>query len=240
MMIDKNNPLSLYHQLKQILLNKIQNGEWKVKDKLPSEAELCDLYEVSRITARRALAELEREGVVERQTGKGTFVKFSGIDQELFRFYSFTDEVKRRGFSPSSKLLEMKTITPEEEVRTALKLTEEDQVYSIKRLRLADNEVIVLDRSYLPCKYFTGLERFDFNESSLYETLKEHYNMAPNVAEEVIDAILIRKEEAELLAIKKNSPGLLIKRTTFCNDLPIEYNYRIVNRDKYKYKVVLK
>ncbi|MBP1993865.1 GntR family transcriptional regulator [Paenibacillus eucommiae] len=239
-MIDKNNPLSLYHQLKQILLNKIEAGEWKVRDKLPSEAELCEQYEVSRITARRALAELEHEGVIERKSGKGTFVKFSGINQELFRFYSFTDEVKRRGFTPSSAVLAMETITPEEEVRLALKLNEEDKVYLIKRLRMANNEKIVVDRSYLPCKLFAGLDQFDFGQVSLYETLKGHYHIAPNIAEEVIDAILIHKEEADLLEIKKNSPGLLIKRITYFNELPIEFNYRVVNRDKYKYKVILK
>ncbi|MFC4596738.1 GntR family transcriptional regulator [Cohnella hongkongensis] len=239
-MIDKNNPLSLYHQLKQIISNKIQEGEWKVGDKLPSEAELCDLYQVSRITARRALSELEHEGMIEKKTGKGTFVRFSGINQELNRFYSFTNEVKRRGYTPSSKQLSLERVFPDNEVRLALTLPEGEQVYLIKRLRMADNEAIVIDRSYLPCRLFPGLDQYDFGRRSLYETLSEVYNVAANMAEETIDAVLISKEEADLLDIKKNSPCLLIKRIAYFGTLPVEFNYRIVNRDKYKYKIQLK
>jgi GntR family transcriptional regulator len=238
--IDKKNPLSLYHQLKQIISDKIQEGEWKVGDKIPSETELCEQYEVSRITARRALTELEHGGMIERKTGKGTFVKFSGISQELNRFYSFTNEVKLRGYTPSSKLLALDIITPDEEVRTSLNLAADEKVYLIKRLRMANNETIVIDRSYLPCRLFPGLDQYDFEKSSLYETLSEQYNTVANTAEETIDAVLINKEEADLLEIKKNSPCLLIKRIAYFGELPIEFNYRIVNRDKYKYKIVLK
>jgi GntR family transcriptional regulator len=239
-LIDKNNPLSLYHQMKQIVLDKINIGEWKPGDKIPTETELCDQYNISRITARRALTELENEGWVERKPAKGTFVKFPGISQELSKFYSFTEEMQRLGHTSSSKQLRMDILTPSDEVRQALKLELKECVYLLKRLRQANGETIIIDHSYLPCKLFPGIERYNFEKCSLYETLKQSYNIVANVAEETIDAVLFTREEAELLEIKKNTPGLLIKRITYSNDIPIEFNYRLVNRDKYKYRVILR
>ncbi|CAH0119238.1 HTH-type transcriptional repressor NagR [Paenibacillus sp. CECT 9249] len=239
-MLDKKNPLSLYIQMKQIIMNKINDGEWKVGDKIPSETELCEQYNISRITARRAMTELEHEGLIERKPGKGTFVKFAGISQELSKFYSFTEEMKIRGFTPSSKLIDIEVVYPDEEIRTALSMDIQEKVYLIKRLRLANGEIIVIDRSYLPCKLFPELEQYDFEQHSLYQTLQEQYGIVANVAEETIDAILINKENADLLEINKNTPGLLIKRVTYSDETPIEFNHRIVNRDKYKYKVVLR
>lgn len=239
-MIDKKNPLALYLQVKQIMLSKINDGDWKVGDKIPSETELCEQYNISRITARRAMAELEQDGLIERKPGKGSFVKFKGISQELSKFYSFTEEMKLQGYTPNSRLISIDEVYPDEEIRSALNMEIEEKVYLIKRLRLADGEIIVIDRSYLPRSLFPELDKFDFEQHSLYQILKDHYGVDANMAEETFDAILVNKEDAEFLGTRRNAPALLIKRVTYSGDIPIEYNHRIVNRDKYKYKVVLR
>ena len=96
-LIRQNSPVALYYQLKSILAQKIMNNEWQVGDRLPSEFELCKEYGVSRITVRQALAELEKDGLIKRRQGVGTFVTVPKIEQQLTSFYSFSEEFRKRG-----------------------------------------------------------------------------------------------------------------------------------------------
>src|SRR5438093_1049274 len=105
--------------MKQIILDKITSGEWKPGDKIPTETEFCDQFNISRITARRAMAELKNEGWIERKPAKGTFVKLPGISEDLSKFYSFTEEMQRLGHTPSSKQLGKNRVIPSDEVRQA-------------------------------------------------------------------------------------------------------------------------
>src|SRR5665647_3212360 len=91
-------PTTLYFQLKEQLMSRIAMKEWNPGDKIPNEHALCHEYGVSRITVRQALTDLEREGYIIRKQGKGTFVTFPRIEQNLTSFYSFSDEFKKRGF----------------------------------------------------------------------------------------------------------------------------------------------
>src|SRR6056297_1742906 len=120
--IDKESPLSLYYQLKQIIIDMIENRELKENDKLLTEKELCQKYEISRVTVRQALKELENEDYIYKIQGKGTFVSPKKFQQQLLKFYSFTDEMKKLGKTPTSKVLKFDITVPNKKLQELLLL----------------------------------------------------------------------------------------------------------------------
>lgn len=136
-MIDRTNPIPMYLQVKNELEQMIKSGELKSGDRIFSESELCDMYSISRITAKKSLDDLVTDGYVYRIQGRGSFVKGPKIDHRLTNFYSFTEEVKARGMTPSSVILNAEIITPDDEVKENLNLGADEKVYYIRRLRLA-------------------------------------------------------------------------------------------------------
>lgn len=239
-MLERKNGEAIYSQVKKDIIFKISHELYKVGDKLPTNMELCDIYDVSRITINRALQELEAEGYIEKHQGKGCYVKFKEIKQNISNFYSFTEELKKMGKKPSSKLISLKLMKPDAEVAQMLGIDPKEKVYRLKRLRLADDAIVAFDRSYIPEKYIPSFNEGMLINSSLYEALENYYGFKPNHSEETIEAILVDDYDAEKLDIAKNSPVLLVKRVSYYNDKKIEFNYRIVNSKVFKYKMSLK
>lgn len=239
MKIDRNSPVAIYFQIKEDIESKIASNILKEGDKLPTEKELCKQYGVSRITIRRALQELENDDMVKSIQGKGAFVSSSSIKQDLTMFYSFSDEIIKRGFVPSSIFVQLSLETPSNVIKKALELDEDEKVYMLMRIRMADNHMIALDRSYFSEKRFKDFDKKYLANGSLYEAFDKYYGVKANTAVEEIESVPIPKEDAEIIGAKENSPYLLVKRISMANDLPIEYNYRLVNTKNYKYRIKL-
>lgn len=238
-MIKKTSPVPAYYQVKMEILENIKSNYWKVGDQLPTEMEFCDMYQVSRITVRRALFDLEGEGYIYHIQGKGSFVKFKEISQSMSKFYSFTDETIKMGYIPSAVFLDLTCLEAPREVSEALNLEEHDRVYLLERLRLADEMIIAYDRSYIPEKLIPNFSKEMLKGGSLYKALEKYYGFVPNNAEETIEAISIEPADAAKMRLRSNSPQLLVKRVAYYNDQKIEFNYRIVNSSIYKYKIKL-
>lgn len=239
-MIDKHSEQKAYIQVKDDIKHKIIHNIYKVGDKLPTNMQLCELFNVSRITINRALSELEAEGYIEKFQGKGCYVKFKEINQNMSNFYSFTNELKKMNKRPSSIFLSLKLLKPDVEVMEKLNITSDDRVFLLKRLRLADGVPVCYDRSYIPEKYIPSFKKEMIKNDSLYETMEEYYGFSPNNSEETIEAIILKDKDAEKLKLEYGSPALLVKRVSYFNEKPIEYNYRIVNSKVFKYKMSLK
>lgn len=238
-MLNEKAPVALYYQLKEILVDKIKNNEWEIDSKIPTERELCDLYKVSRITVRQALKELDDEGFLYRKQGKGTFVTAPKIEQRLSKFYSFSEEIRNMGYTPSTKAIEFKKVTIDENI--AKHFNEKvSVVYCIKRLRLANNEPFAIETSYIPCDLCPGMTADEVTAKGLYNTMKTMYNLIPNEAIETFEAVIINPGDALHLHVSKNSPGLLLERTTYANQRIVEFCHGIIRGDRYKYQVVLK
>jgi GntR family transcriptional regulator len=238
-LLNEKAPVALYYQLKEILVDKIKSNEWEIDSKIPTERELCDLYEVSRITVRQALEELENEGLLYRKQGKGTFVTAPKIEQRLSSFYSFSEEIRNMGYTPSTDIIEFKAIAGDEMI--ARHFNEKGMmVYCIKRLRLANNEPFAVEISYIPCDLCPGLTADEIAAKGLYNTLKTKYNLIPNEAIETFEAVVINSNDAFYLHVGKNAPGLLLERCTYANERIVEFCHGIIRGDRYKYKVVLK
>ncbi len=237
-MIDRTNPIPMYLQVKNELEQMIKSGELKSGDRIFSESELCDMYSISRITAKKSLDDLVTDGYVYRIQGRGSFVKGPKIDHRLTNFYSFTEEVKARGMTPSSVILNAEIITPDDEVKENLNLGADEKVYYIRRLRLANDAVIVLDHSFIPCSLCAHLTKEDLTNHSLYEMLSMQ-GVVPDKAVECFLAVGLDETEADLLGEKVGTASLKVCRKTYSKDRLIEYNYRFYRGNQYCYTVEL-
>lgn len=207
-------PIPMYFRIQQTILEQIQQGTLKPGQQLLTEAEIAQQYQVSRITAKRALDELVHQGRAFRQQGRGTFVAKHRI-RDISGFGSFSADIKARGMLPGSKILKFEEVTPNAEVRERLHLSENEHVYLLKRLRLANNEPVAVETAYLPYRRFPDLFSKVQNDKSLYTALAENYQSVPTWADAEIEARSATKEEAALLSIDVGTPVLAAQRVTF-------------------------
>lgn len=238
-MLDRSSPVPMYHQVKNEIISMIHQGTFAVGEKVYSENELCRQYDVSPITAKRVLNELAKEGYITRHPGKGSFVKRKEpISHILSNFYSFTDEVRHRGMTPSNKLIRLEVVTPPRECAIFFKLAAGQRVLLVQRQRFADSELIALDHSFLPEKYAEKMTKQAFASSSLYEILREH-GVAPDKAVESFGAASLSAGEAKLLEMETGAAVLQVSRHTLSAGEPMEYNFRYYKPNTYIYQIEL-
>lgn len=239
-MVKIDSRIPLYYQLMDILVEKIDSGELKEDDQLPSERELCDSYKVSRTTVRQTMQELEKEGYIYKLHGKGTFVSQRSYSQSLLKFYSFSEEMKKVGKQPTTKVISFEKIHCDKKAAKVMNLEVEDEIFKIIRLRLADDEPMLYETSFIPVQYFPNLSPEELELTPLYEIFRSQYNVNIFSASENFKAVSADKVEADMLTIKENSPCLLLERITYSPSAVIEYTVSIARGDKFTYTVELK
>lgn len=240
MRLEREAPDPLYLQLKQSLVADIRAGHYRAHTRLPSERELSDHFHVSRMTARQALLELARDGVIYTRVGKGTFVAEPKIDQELRRLTGFTQDVRSRGGRPKSRVLEAKVLPASTEQAAALRLMPNADVIKLARLRLAEDMPLALETAYLPLALCPKLLLHDFAVESLYTVLESEYDLKLVSAEQTIEASLADAREAEALEMALPAAVLRIERLTCtANGTPVEYVLSAYRGDRYKFRSIL-
>ena len=162
--------IPLYAQLTGIIKNTITSGTLRVGDLLPSEAELCDKFEISRNTVRQAIGSLEEAGFVVRKRGKGTFVADPSTRRKGVQ-YSFTTEISSMGKHPSSTLVSFDIIDPAPKIKRLMALEDGVKVYCFTRVRNVDNEPLILETSYYPQHIYPNLTREMLETHSFYSLL---------------------------------------------------------------------
>lgn len=233
-MLDPKNRLPLYIQLANLIRAKVQDGAWVPGEQIPTESELCDQYQVSRITVRQAVAELAQEGYLERYPGRGTFVAEPRIEQRISRLTGFTQDMETRGKRPGARVLQFEIVEPPSALSWAYRLRDEEKVILLKRLRLADGEPLAVEMSYLSYNLCAAVLNGNFEDRSLYAVLEETCNIIPSRAGQQWTAVACPKEEARLLNIPRGAPVLHIYRTTYNqNDQPFEWVESYYRGDKY-------
>lgn len=236
--LDKQGFIPLYHQILQSLLDRIHSGELKEGDMLESEEELSRKHQVSRMTARQALNVLKARGYAVSERGRGTFVVKPKLDKSILVLDSFTDELRKQGVTPSSKLLEQVVTIPDSEVAYQLRLQPKEMILHLRRVRYANDVALAIEESHIPLKRFPGIEAIDFSASSLYETMKNKYEVKFGWADESLQALNATTEEANLLSIAKNASLLYISRTLVDADgVPVEFAISRYRGDRYRASV---
>lgn len=237
--IDKTNRMPLYSQLMDVIIDSIERGGYKADDQLPSERELCDTYEISRSTVRQAIQELEKEGYIYRLHGKGTFISPERFKQSLFNFYSFTEEMKKLGKTPKSKVLEFGILEADEKISKKISVNIGEKVYVFTRLRLADNEPMMVETSYVPYNKFPNITKEQLEKEALYDIFSNKYQVNITSAEEIFQSVLTRENEASILEYNYGMPSMMIERITYSNNAIIEYTKSVARGDRFKYSVIL-
>ncbi|UII55426.1 GntR family transcriptional regulator [Cytobacillus spongiae] len=239
-MIDKNSPIPIYFQLEEHLRAQIENGSLEVDEAIPSERELAETFQISRMTVRQAINNLVTEGLLYRQKGKGTFVNKKKVEQKLQGLTSFTEDMLERGMKPSSKLISFEIIPADKQVAQALNLNENTPIYEIKRVRLADQLPMALETTFLPANLVKGLTE-DIINQSLYQYIEHHLGLIINEASQEIEASTPKETEMKLLEIESSAPVLFIKRVSYLQDgTPFELVKSSYRADRYKFVHTMK
>lgn len=214
--LDKKVPVPLYYQLKQIIINDIQQGKLLIGEALPPELDLCDIFEVSRVTVRQAVMELVSEGYLYRRKGKGTFVSKPKIEAKFFtKLQSFNDEIVQKGMIPSTRVLEIRVLEPVPKINKRLNTDSAGKLIFLKRLRFADNDPVVYLETYLPYDSYSELVDEDFTHKSLYDILDHKYQTRVVHVTRQIEAVNCRPDEAELLQIDPFDAICLVHTTGY-------------------------
>jgi len=238
--LDEGSSVPLYHQLRDLIREAIVDGLWKPGDRLPTEDVLCQQYDVSKTTVRQALNSLVIEGRLARKRGKGTFVTEPVIDKGPIQLTSFSEEVRRLGFSPSSRLLKAEEIEASPRIAEALCIEPGDAVFMVERLRLGDGEPMAVQTAYLPASLFPGLLDQDLS-TSLYGVLKAVYGVSVESATEVYYPVLLTASQAEELGMPSDKPlGLQAERRSDDeNERRVEFACSILRGDRYRISIRL-
>jgi GntR family transcriptional regulator len=234
--LDNNSVIPLYHQLKEILKENIENGTWSPGDTIPSENQLMQEFNISRNTAKKAIEDLVREGALVRVQGRGTFVSRPKFEQSLSGFYSFSKVMKERGLEPKDVITILKETKSKPSVARYLKLMESEPVIQLERVRYAQDEPMILETSYLPKKYVEGITKEMLEQNSLYDLMAKEYSVYVTSAREVFEPVLIRDYESKFLDVEEGYPALLLERIAYDpNNNPVEYCRSIVRGDRCKF-----
>jgi GntR family transcriptional regulator len=232
--INRNARLPLYSQLYDILREKIFSSEWRPGDMIPPESELIEIYHVSRTTVRQVLEMLVNEGLIFRQQGRGTFVAHPTVEQGLVRIISFTDDMRRRGFEPGTQVLSSGLVPAPKDIAAKLQIDTGEELARIERLRLADDEPMSVEESYLVHRYCPGILQGDYASNPLREALDRDYGIRWLRARQVMRAIPPDRRLAELLCLGHRSAVLHVERVSYSQqNIPVEFLRIYYRGDRY-------
>lgn len=233
--INRKNKVPYYQQLYEILRECITKGTWKPGDMLPTESDLTGQYQVSRNTVRNVMEMLVNEGLIYRERGRGTFVAQPTVEQALVRIINFTEDMRQRGLTASSKVLSAELLLAPEDIAEKLKIKPGEELGLLKRLRLGNDEPMSVEESYFIHHYCPGfLTRHDYSATSLREAMLRDYNIRWVRATQVIRAVSPSRELSSLLKIPPKVALLLIERVTYNDqDVPVEFLRIYYRGDRY-------
>src|SRR5947208_4759015 len=207
------NGVPAYQRIQGAIRERIDAGELKPGDAVKSERELAKIHRVSLMTARHALAGLEREGTVVRRRGAGTFVAPPKI--HFNKLMSYTEQMSGRSLSVSSKLLSLGLIDTEQEIAARLALPATSRLVKVERLRLGADEPFAIETCYLSAEDFAGLTNAPLDRVSLFSILEHDYGLEIAHADEEIDATTADPYTARLLSVAHGAPVLRIRQVIY-------------------------
>ncbi len=228
--------MPLYIQIAEGLLGQIEAGQLVPGSRLPSERELSETLGVNRMTLRQALSVLENQGLVERRQGNGTYIAKPKIERETSQLIPFSKDMQQHGYIPSGKIIMLEQHLADVSVAKPLQIAISTPVYYIHRLRLINNEPVMLEKFTLPVHQFPHFEQYNLETRSLYEVMEAEYNIVVSRAEQSFEAVTVTEQEAKWLNIKPNTPLIMERRLGFDqNDRPVEYAKDVYRGDRFKF-----
>ncbi len=236
--IDSASPVPKYFQLREILLEEIEEEELGPGAPIPSERELGRRHGLSRMTVRQAIERLVSEGRLSRVPGKGTFVSRPKISMAV-RLTSFTDDMRARGMQPGARDLTRQVIRATAHLARNLGLVPGAEVHLIERVRLADGEPMAIERSHIPAVLAPGLTDMPLSGRSLYQVLEEQFGIVLDEGEQTIGAGIVDPADASVLEIPRDSAVLHMQRRSSAGGGWVELAVSTYRADRYQLHSVL-
>ena len=236
--ISKSNPFPYYLQLKNILMNEIKSG--KMIGTIPSERELSENFHLNRATVRHCLNELEKDGLIHKRRGQPTvIIPLHQMERDYaHELISFTEEMTRKGLTPSSKVLSFNKQRADKNISEKLNISIGDEIVVLERIRYGNQEPFNIGISYLPFSLCPSIFYYNFNHESLHFVLKSAFGIDLVMSHESFEPSLPTEEEAKLLNISPCTPILLMEGITYASDgRPAEYFILKFRGDKAKFTV---
>lgn len=229
--------MAKYHSIRDEILDLV--AELEVGDALPAERTLAPQLGVSRMTLRRAVEELIREGRLIRRQGAGTFVAGPKIAQG-FAVTSFSEDMRQRGARPSSRTLDVDNVLAGATLGKRLEISPGEQVMRVIRLRLADEIPMAVETLYVPCGLIPGLNARLLADGSFYELLSQSYGIVLTGGVRTIEATVTDESESQMLGVPPQSPAFLFEQVSRATDgQVIEFVRSVYRGDRYQLRVDL-
>ncbi len=238
--LNENSSMPLYGQVKNIILSEIQTGHWKAGEQLKPELELSEQYGVSRVTVRKALDELVNEGYLIKRQGKGTFVNRPKLQRKIDYVTSFSMACKYNQMKPSSVVVKTEVLEQgyDQEIEEFLALSKKDKILYVQRIRMADEEPVMLENNYYSWNRYKGLLDEDLTES-VYGLLIYKYHVLPfGDANNTLEIVCANKEQAALLGVSVGEP-LFFMNGGVCepDKTPIHFGRQYIIGSRYKFTI---
>ncbi|AIL32205.1 GntR family transcriptional regulator [Basilea psittacipulmonis] len=233
----------LYKQIKSLILQSLNNGEWKPGESIPSEFELAKTFQVSQGTVRKAIDELAAENVLIRRQGKGTFVATHHEAKVRYRFLSLVSDHKVPKQRARSQVLKCERVVANLEQSKAFKIKVNSELVYIQRLLFLDECPTILDNIWLRADLFEGLDLNMLNKHKipLYGLFETEFGVSMVRADDALKAVVADEEKANLLQVKVGTPLLQVYRTSYSyGDKPVELRQGFYLTDHYHYQNRLK
>ncbi len=230
---DSSSPL--YHQLMQRISADIERGTYPTGSRIPPEHELEQLYQVSRVTVRRALAELTNEGLLERKQGKGTFVAMPRGDVRLKNLHSFHDSCRINKVNPSTDVILVREKAADAADTDELNLNPGGRVLETLRVRRADGIPVVLEKNHFSMAY-AYLQDMDLT-GSLYGLLRE-YGVEPKLAVHDVSLRFSSEKESKLLDIRAGTPLVCLHEVVYDQrGRPLHNSVQLIRGDQFVFRI---
>lgn len=233
-------PLSavpMYSQIREIIRRRVLDGSYAPHSQVPSESQMMEAFGVSRITVRQALADLQKEGLIFKVAGKGSFVAKPKAFQNLSRLQGFGEAMGPSGYETFSQVLSARAVPASEQVARRLQLKTGSQVFEIQRLRYLNREPISVDVSYFPRALGQRLSQEDLPARDIFVILENDYGLHLTHADVQIEAISANETLARQLHTLEAAPLLRIERLTYADQQPIDFEYLYYRGDAFQYRL---
>ncbi|KWI46533.1 GntR family transcriptional regulator [Burkholderia pseudomultivorans] len=232
------SPPPLYVQIKDTLRTRILDGTYAPHSRMPSEHALCAMFDVSRITVRQALGDLQKEGLLFKLHGKGTFVSKPKAFQNVTSLQGFAEAMSSMGYEIVNQLRSLSTVKADRHLATKLQVPEGAPLVEIHRVRLLNREPVSLEQTWVPEALGKRLANADLATRDVFLILENDCGIPLGHADVSIDAILADDEIVEALRVEESSPVLRIERLTHdASGTPIDYEHLYFRGDAFQYRL---
>ncbi len=232
--VDKRSPIPVYYQIAEFLRHQIQRGVFNPGDALPPEPELAARFGVSRMTVRRAIAELASQGLVYTQRGKGTFVARPRLDSVVFELDNFYEEMKQKKIPVSSKILEVRIVRGGKEAEK-LGIPSQTRCLFLRVVVLAGEEPLVYERKHVVYTKKKPIVEAEIRDPSLTNLVATHTEKLPMRSKRVLQVSVANEEEADVLGVAPGTPVFLVEQVLYdAEGKPVGWGKSVYRGDRYK------